>query len=232
MRHLRGLIFTHNEVSKWSKHYVPLVQRIMNASRVDSHKAIPAELLFGKAVNLDRGVLLPAEAISDKRKALSKWAAEMIKAQKELLAKAEAAQRRKDDLHVSNANPKRTHYGVGEYVLIEYQSSGMRNKPPNKLLPHLKGPLKVVSRKGDRYTLLNLVTKNEEDVHLTRIHPFQYDSNYTSPRDAALRDVLSLFDVERILDHSGNKNRDPRWISCVNSRDGAMNTIYGYLIKN
>jgi transposase InsO family protein len=67
MRHLRGLIFTHNEVSRWSKHYIPLVQRIMNASRVDSHGAIPADLLFGNAVSLDKGVLLPATAISDKR---------------------------------------------------------------------------------------------------------------------------------------------------------------------
>ena len=129
MRHLRGLIFTHNEVSKWSKHYVPLVQRIMNTSRVDSHKAIPAELLFGQAVNLDRGILLPAAAISDKRKALSKWAAEMLKVQKGLMEKAEMAQRRKDDLHIANASPKRTHYGVGEYVLVEYQSTGMGNKP-------------------------------------------------------------------------------------------------------
>ena len=246
MRHLRGLIFTHNEVSKWSKHYVPLVQRIINASRVDSHKAIPAELLFGKAVNLDRGILLPEPAISDKRKALSEWAAEMMKTQKELLDKAEAAQRRKDDLHIANANPKRTHYGVGDYVLIEYQSSAMGNKPPNKLLPHLKGPLKVVSRKGDRYTLLNLVTKGEEEVHLTRIHPFHYDPNYTSPRDAALRDVLSLFDVERIIDHSGDKKRRSTmdflckftgwsdeynlWLPYKELRD--IDVLHTYLIQN
>ena len=119
MRHLRGLIFTHNEVSRWSKHYIPLVQRIMNASRVDSHGAITADLLFGNAVSLDKGVLLPATAISDKRKALSEWAADMLKTQKELLGKAEAAQRHKDDKQIANANPKRTHYGVGEYVLVE-----------------------------------------------------------------------------------------------------------------
>jgi len=29
-RHLRNLIFAHNEIAKWSEHYVPLVQRIMN----------------------------------------------------------------------------------------------------------------------------------------------------------------------------------------------------------
>ena len=246
MRHLRGLIFTHNEVSKWSKHYIPLVQRIMNSSRVDSHKAIPAELLFGNAVNLDRGVLLPAAAITDKRKSLSEWAASMLRAQKELLTKAEAAQRRRDDIHISNANPKRTHYGVGEYVLIEYQSSGMGNKPPNKLLPHLKGPLKVVSRKGDRYTLLNLVTRNEEEVHLTRIHPFHYDPNYTSPRDAALRYVLSLFDVERIIEHTGNRkqrstmdflckftgwdNEYNLWLPFKEVRD--IGVLHTYLIRN
>ncbi len=60
----------------------------------------------------------------------------MLKTQKELLAKAKVAQRRKDDAHIANANPKRTHYGVGEYVSIQYQSTGMGNKPPNKLLPH------------------------------------------------------------------------------------------------
>ena len=55
-------------------------------------------------MNLDRGILLPEPAISDKRKALFEWAAEMMKTQKELLEKAEAAQRRKDDLHIANAN--------------------------------------------------------------------------------------------------------------------------------
>ena len=153
---------------------------------------------------------------------------------------------KKQTRRLASANPKRTHYGVGDYVLIENQSSTMGNKPPNKLLPHLKGPLKVVSRKGDRYTLLNLVTKGEEEVHLTRIHPFHYDPNYTSPRDAALRDVLSLFDVERIIDHSGDKKRRSTmdflckftgwsdeyylWLSYKELRD--IDVLHSYLFQN
>ena len=53
LRHLRALIFTNNEIATWSKHYIPLVQRIINTSRVDSHRSVPAELLFGKTIRLD-----------------------------------------------------------------------------------------------------------------------------------------------------------------------------------
>ena len=93
MRHLRNLVFAHNEIAKWSKHYVPLVQRIMNTSRVDSHQSVPAELLFGKAITLDRGVLLPASDVTDNRKSLSAWSADMLSKQEELLRMASLAQK-------------------------------------------------------------------------------------------------------------------------------------------
>ena len=70
MRQLRNLVFAHNEIAKWSKHYLPLVQRIMNTSRVDSHQSVPAELLFGNAITQDKGVLLPPKAINDNRTSL------------------------------------------------------------------------------------------------------------------------------------------------------------------
>ena len=105
MRHLRNLIFAHKEIAKWSKHYVPLVQRIMNTSRVDSHQCVPAELLFGKAVTLDRGVLLPASDVSDNRKSLSTWAADMLSKQEELLRMAKLAQMNKDQQHMADADP-------------------------------------------------------------------------------------------------------------------------------
>jgi hypothetical protein len=125
MRHLRNLVFSHNEIAKWSKHYVPIVQRIMNTSRVDSHQSVPAELLFGNAITLDRGVLLPATAISDNRTSLSTWAADMLRQQEELLQTAKAAQMSKDQRHIADADPRRTTYEVGEYVLVEYQPSAL-----------------------------------------------------------------------------------------------------------
>ena len=212
LRHLKGLIFEHNEVRKWSKHYIPLVQRILNTSRVESINAVPAELLFGNAINLDRGVLLPPSLITDHRKSLSAWADEMLTKQQELLTKARNEQRRRDETHIAKADPRRTTYEVGEYVLVEYQPSSMvKGRPPNKFLPNLRGPLRVKSKQGDRYTLYNLISGNDEETHIKRIHPYHMDSRQLSPQEVAKRDILSLFDVEEILSHSGNtemKNSD------------------------
>ena len=158
MRHLRNLIFAHNEIDKWSKHYLPLVQRILNTSRVDSHNAVPAELLFGNAITLDRGVLLPATAISDNRKALSTWAADMLAKQEDLMKSAKEIQRQKDQKHIAMADPRRTTNNIDEYVLVEYQPSSLvKGRPPNKLLPNLRGPMRVRSRNGDKYKLTSLI---------------------------------------------------------------------------
>jgi hypothetical protein len=92
----------------------------MNTSRVDSHQSVPAELLFGNSITLDRGVLLPAAVISDNRTSLSTWAADMLKKQEELLRTAKTAQLSKDQLHMAVDDPRRTTYEVGEYVLVEY----------------------------------------------------------------------------------------------------------------
>ena len=48
----------------------------------------------------------------------------------------------------------------------------------------------------------------DEEIHISKIHPYYYDANCTSLRDAAMRDVLTLFDVEAVLDHTGNP---PLW---------------------
>ena len=93
----------------------------MNTSRVDSHQSVPAELLFGNAITLDKGVLLHSKAISDNRTSLSTWASEMLRKQEQLLQTAQAAQQAKDQLHMVDADPRRTTYEVGEYVLVEYQ---------------------------------------------------------------------------------------------------------------
>jgi hypothetical protein len=207
IRHIRGLIFTHNETNKWSKHYIPLVQRIVNSSRVESINAVPAELLFGNAITLDRGVLLPSSLVTDNRKALSDWAANMLETQQKLIQAAQKAQRQKDELHIANADPRRTTFNINEYVLVEYQPTSLvKGRPPNKFLPNLRGPLRVQSRQGDKYTLINLINGNEEQFHISKIHPYHHDIHQLSPRDVAKRDILTLFDIEEILNHVGNRS--------------------------
>ena len=83
----------------------------------------------------------------------------------------------------------------------------VKGRPPNKLLPNLKGPMRVISKIGDKYKLESLIDGRDEEVHVSKIHPYHFDPTHTSPRDAALRDVLTLFDVEEVLDHRGDKKK-------------------------
>ena len=56
----------------------------------------------------------------------------MLKKQIELIAVADRIQRRKDLLHVADADPRRTINRVEEYVLLEYQATGLvKVRPKN-----------------------------------------------------------------------------------------------------
>ncbi len=59
MRHLTAIIFDKRVNAAWSSEYLPLVQRIMNAKVHDTIGVSPAELLYGKAINLYTGLLSP-----------------------------------------------------------------------------------------------------------------------------------------------------------------------------
>jgi len=57
-RHLRALTFDKNTVDDY-RLCIPIVQRILNSSCNDRTGISAAELLFGNAVKLDRGLFLP-----------------------------------------------------------------------------------------------------------------------------------------------------------------------------
>jgi hypothetical protein len=59
MRHLTAIIFDKRVNAAWSSEYRLLVQRIMNAKVHDTIGVSPAELLFGKAIDLYTGLLSP-----------------------------------------------------------------------------------------------------------------------------------------------------------------------------
>ncbi len=65
MRHLTAVIFDKRVNAAWSsEYYLPLVQRIMNAKVHDTIGVSPAELLYGKAINLYTGLLSPSSRVS------------------------------------------------------------------------------------------------------------------------------------------------------------------------
>ncbi len=83
-------------------------------------------------------------------------------------------------------------------MLLEYQASVLfKGRPPNKLLPNLRGPFKITSRTGYKYKLKSLIEGEDEEAHISRIHLFYFDANQISPRYVAKRDIISLFDIEK-----------------------------------
>ena len=56
-RHMRALTFDTNSVDDYAM-ILPIVQRILNAAYSDSTKVSASQLLFGNAINLDRGLFL------------------------------------------------------------------------------------------------------------------------------------------------------------------------------
>jgi len=178
----------------------------MNTNKNSVTGVSPAELMFGNAVNLDRGLIVPQSEMNNDHKPLSTHASEMIDAQKKLMKFAERMQRLKDEAHIANADPKRTTYANGEYVLVAYPANGVTlRKAPNKFMPNLKGPMKVMGKTGDRYQLQNLVSEEIQETHITNIFPYFQDGlGNLTPKQVAMRDVLTLFEVEKVLSHRGD----------------------------
>lgn len=205
MRHLRAIIFHKNVIDDW-QYSLPLVQRIMNASVHESIGVSPAQLLFGDAITLDRGFLLPQTSDKEEEQIpLSEWASRMLKKQEELLSIAKSNQQDKDMYHIAmhsaKENEKYTEYPLNSYVLVNYH-----DRPPTKMHTHLKGPVRVVSFNKANYTVQDLVTNRLQKIHVSKLRPFVYDKRYTDPRTVANSDRQS-FDVQEIISHTGSKRQ-------------------------
>ena len=56
---------------------------------------------------------------------------------------------------------------------------------------------------NSRYTLLDLITGKDRDLHVSGMKPFVFDSAIVDPMDVARRDYMEYF-VDKILQHRGN----------------------------
>eukprot|EP01034_Spumella_vulgaris_P027298 gene27298-33994_t len=196
MRHLRAILLDKRVVDEWSL-YLPLVQRIMNASVHSALQMSPAQVVFGTAITLDRGIFREHKARSDDEKQipLSEWAENMQKRQNLILKLAQAAQEATDDFHIA----------------------------PIEVSHKLERPLRVISYNKNNYVLQDLVTNKESKYHLTQLKPFKYDEMETDPLDIA-RAEQQEFVVEAVLDHrAGAKRADYefriKWLGYDNPED-------------
>jgi Integrase core domain len=195
-RHLRTIVYNRKVKNKWVK-YLPLVQRIMNASIHSSIGVSPAQIVFGNSVRLDRN-LLPLETQVHATKA-NEYLADLLSGQRDILQIAIRNQDEIDQFHIAErgGNPI-TEFPVNSYVLVNYEGEGHR--PPSKLHTFLRGPLRIVNCNKQIYTLENLVTNKLEDFHVKLLHPFKFDTALVDPQEVAQHDE-DYFGIVDVLDH-------------------------------
>ena len=201
-RYLRDLIYDLRVDATWSD-YIPMIQRIINSTVNESTGLSPAEIIFGNSIDLDRGMFNPISG-EERPVIISDWMAKMLDTQARLLALAKKKLKAKDDKHISEYDPTRTEFAMNSYVLTSYPigMNGTR-KPPTRFHPILKGPYRVINSSGPKYTIQNLVTYRNEDVHVTNLRPFNYDPERVNLQEAASRDRKE-FIIDRIVSHVGD----------------------------
>jgi hypothetical protein len=205
-RHLRAIVYSRKKRLQYYK-YLPLVQRIMNASVHSSIGVSPAQIVFGNTVHLDRH-LLPVPEKEKDFTSYSEYMQDMMTVQKDIIQAAQKAQKDTDEYNFQKRMNKHdgrelTEFPINSYVLVNYESTD--NKPPSKLHTFLHGPLRVVSNIGPIYTLQNLVTMKNEDYHVKLLHPYEYEEDKTNPDESAQHDIGNkgdeYFDVIDVKKH-------------------------------
>ena len=206
-KHLRGFLFEQTVKDTW-RTYLPFVQRICNTEVIESIGVSPASILFGSAVDLDRGVFKPNKTFaSHEHVNLSEYTNQLIAAQKATIEYASKRQMQKDMKHITTATAaisEVTSYKVGDYVLCDWAGGGFTKRalPPSKLMTNRRGPLVVVSNIGADYSLLDLASGRSLDAHVSRLRPFRHDPLRTNPVEVCAKDHDQWL-VECVTSHRG-----------------------------
>ena len=196
-RHITAYTFDKNIVNEW-RLALPFVQRIINSSYSQRTKISPADLLFGKQIQLDRGLLLPFEERTAMPVSLPIYLANMLTIQDTLTQISRDLLKSQDDKHLAQNARYLTEFVVGTHVLVAYATG-----PPTRLLTRWKGPMKILRSQGSEYLLLDLVSGKEKTFHVKNMRAFHFIPSHVDPLDIARRDYDEFF-VEQILEHEGD----------------------------
>ena len=189
--------------SQWDE-FLPAVERIKNNEICNSTGVSPVELVFGRNVNLDRGILYPLHEVPSTNMRMSDYILRQREIQTIAIQVAEETQAQTDAKHLAKNLPKhrKTEYKINDYVLVAYEND--EHKAPSKLHPKLRGPCQIINKvarpEGDIYTVQHMDSNKLEDFHVKLLRPFYHDARYTDPSQVATADNLT-FEVEAILQH-------------------------------
>ena len=182
----------------------------------DSLGVSPAQLLFGNAINLDRGLFFQDDRIDiDDPDTITPTVKEyletLLRAQSAIIETAQRNQLQTDEAQLQRKGGKKQtnrskvkSFAVSSLVLAEYPPGlGNARRPPTKFHTKYQGPLKVVEVNGDMYTLQNLVTTKLSDHHISTLIPFKQNFHNCDPVEIALRDTNEFY-IDKIVAFRGN----------------------------
>lgn len=197
LRHLSNIVFDARVKEDWST-YLPLVQRLLNATRSTSTGSTPNEMVFGYKIS-DRGLFGDTventvlavgngtdsgKYVSDMRRRMGEIQERSAKHQEQLSA---AQERRGKGLTTS--------FDTGQYVLMKQTENH-----EDKLTPKLMGPFQVVQSLPDsKWVIKNLIYNEDITVHVSRLLP--YDASRTSSPTAIAALDKDEYIIDEIVDH-------------------------------
>ena len=219
-RHVIAMVNDVTENVRDYKLFLPLVMRIINTTTSALTTVRPCDILYGKAINPDRGIFLPMDervGVTTPPEHLQK----LTEVQEHLIELARTKLRRHDEEHRALADTQvPTDFPIGSHVLLSYT-----DRPPTRDTPPLEGPLQVLENLGNsQYVLLDLVDQRRRTVHASRMRGYNTDPAFAEPLVVAARDRKEIR-IDAILDHRGSWSRKAslefkvRWVGFSDEHD-------------
>ena len=237
-RHITAFTFDRTTTENYQE-ILPFVQRILNSSINTRMKVSPAQLMFGNAIDLDRGILLPPDEHNLPTESLTRSSSKMLQTQNNLMRIARELLIQTDKEHNDKIQHNITEFLIGSFVLAQ-----PRTQPATRMHTPWTGPYKVIASQKGQYKVLDLITNKQKMYHVSQLKQFYYNNTQTDPVDIARRDHLEYF-VEDILAFEGDVKRvstlrfHVKWLGYDESHNtwerwaNLMNTeqLHNYLIS-
>jgi hypothetical protein len=189
----------------------------MNATVSASTGVTPASIIFGNAVDLDKGLLPDAArraAEYEEGKPLNEYLSKLLSIQAHIIALAQETQYIINQEHIrrkTDRGNRVTGYDINDYVIYEYPQSLLTgDSRPDKLAMHYRGPYRITEIDGSRIKIQNLVNTQTTEAHISQLRPFLYDPNYISPVEVA-RNAGEEFEIDNIVNIRGKRNAQGRY---------------------
>ena len=199
-RHIRALTFDRSTVENYQE-IIPFVLRILNSNVNERMKVSPAQLIFGNAINLDRGIITPFDENNLTAESLTRSSSKMLAQQEILMEMARKNLMESDAIHNASVADRLTEFEIDSYVL-----AAPRTQPLTRMHTLWTGPYRVLGQESGKYRLLDLTTNETKMYHVTQLKAFHFDPTRTDPADIARRDHLEFF-IEEILSFKGDIKR-------------------------